>query len=74
VLTLKEIKEIDQFASTLEEEEEREEEIATVLAPDIGENCLFYKGFYMSKRVPRRRAKGNISFTPGAPSKGRCAP
>jgi len=38
-LTLKEIEEIDQFASTLEEEEEEEEEeeAAMVLAPDVEE-------------------------------------
>ena len=37
VLTLKEIEDIDHFASGLAEEEEEEEEADTILTPDVGE-------------------------------------
>jgi len=43
VLTLKKIEEIDQFASTLDEEEEVEEEVDTVLAPDVGEHLVLQR-------------------------------
>jgi len=36
-VTLKEIEEINQFASTLEEEEEEKEEVAMVLTPNVRE-------------------------------------
>jgi len=70
VLTLKEIEEINQFASTLEEEDEEEEKADTILAPDVGK-FLFSKGFYMPKTVPRKRTKGNTSFTPGGTIQGK---
>jgi len=56
----------------LAEEEDEEEEVDRVPTPNVREMLVLQKEFYMPKRVSRRRAKGNTSFTPGAPSEGRC--
>jgi len=71
VLALREIKEIDNFALELAKEEEEEEAADTVLAPDVVQ-LLVLKRLLHAKESAKRKAKGSTSFTPGAPSKGRC--
>jgi len=70
VVTLKEIKEINQIALETTEEKEQEEEEETVLTFDVGE-LLVLQEFSMPKKPHGKRTKEHISFILSAPSKGR---
>jgi len=60
VLTLKEIEEIDCLASELVEEEETEEEIATVLIPDMGELLVLQRILHTTEGKSEENRRDHI--------------
>ena len=65
VLTLKQIEEIDQFASTLDEEEEVEEDAEMVLAPDVGELIVLRRILHVKESYKEESQREHIFHSRG---------